>query len=82
MEIAENVVLQAILDAMTSVMAEDDPEAKTTRELQRVIGRDRKYIVEALRVLIEAGEWECVKVPRTGIDGSARTVPAYRPKAA
>jgi hypothetical protein len=55
-------------------------EAMTMPEIREKLGICDRTAANLVRKAINAGAWECVKVPRTGIDGVTRRYPGYRPK--
>lgn len=61
--------------------APSSADGMTAAELVESSGKTWKAINNYLHKAIAAGEWECIKVRRTNIVGSAQSVPAYRPKA-
>lgn len=56
-------------------------DAYTTEELVDMTGRPHNWVRSALRQAVRGGTWECVRVRRFCITGSAQRVPGYRPVA-
>lgn len=75
-ELTENELLQALLDA--AITDGNDDGALTTAEMASALGRSRKWVRSRLRVLIEEGIVEPLRVARTRIDGQVAIVSAYR----
>ena len=74
----------ALLDALEEAFqySEEDDGALTTRQLADSLGISMGTARERIRVLLDEGKAEPVKVPRPGIDGVVQPTRAYRLKAA
>ncbi len=72
-----------IIAAFTQSTATAEPGAGMTLQ-ERIEATGLTFYMARLKVrrLVKAGEWEVVKVPRTGITGVTMPVWAYRPKGA
>ena len=77
----ENELLDALRDAIHYAPAGAD--VMTLTELIVLLGANPRYprpVREAVRSLIQAGKWECVKVARIRMDGSPMRIAGYRLK--
>lgn len=76
-----NEIAEALRAAMVNVP--QGAEGATLNELVVMVGGNPRYqrpVREAVRSLLDAGKWECVKVSRVRMDGSRISVAGYRPK--
>ena len=74
-----------LAEALRAVMGQrpEGAEGATLNELVDMVGGNPRYqrpVREAVRSLLNAGKWECVKVSRLRMDGSRISVAGYRPK--
>ena len=60
--------------------AAETEDAWTSKELVKITGWKRARVIERMEVLILAGKWERLSVPRTHVtNGVTRPTNAYRP---
>jgi DNA-binding transcriptional regulator YhcF (GntR family) len=72
------VTASELMDAIASAgKYAGDANAQTIRELVAATGIHRHAVMAALQGLQKAGRLQTHRVKRTGIDGVARTLPAY-----
>ena len=76
MDTSLGITSAEILDALT-VKDETPANFKTLRELVKETGVPKNALQDALRNLQDEGRLLVAQVPRTGLDGRRRPVPAY-----
>jgi hypothetical protein len=78
-ELTERDLIEALLAAQVGNDG-DQSGAMTVWQMEQETGRSKNWIRTKLRLLYEAGRVECVRVPRTMLDGRKSSAPAYRLK--
>lgn len=75
-DLTENELLAALREAQE---AQEDPEgAFSKRELMEIFDLSDEPTRDRIRMLVNAGRMECVKVRRVRMDGVQQTIPGYR----
>lgn len=76
--ITEDELVAALFSAQEAATGKAANGALTTRALTKLVGRNREWVRERLRVLKDAGLVEPVRVQVVDIAGRETTAPAYR----
>ncbi len=76
-EITESELIAALLAVSETIDRSNPYNAKTTRELQSLTGRNENWVYERLRALKEQGRLGFVRLMRESINGAMRPVEAY-----
>lgn len=77
----ENELIEALRSAMAGGDAGPD-DAHTVMEMCELTGHGQMFIRKHLKLLLNSGRAEMVRVNRQSIDGRIQRLPAYRIKAA
>lgn len=75
---SQNVILEAIREAMQRTPANDGAPVINVDELRAATGWGAQRARAAIKAMIREGRMELTHVQRAAMDGSIRTVPAYR----
>lgn len=71
--------IEELIAALTVAADVPPPDgAFTVTQICEASGRSSRSVYRELRRLMEAGVIECVRIPRTRIDGVQTVIPAYR----
>ena len=78
---SQSAILEAIIEAMNHVPGDDGPSL-TVADLREATGWGEGRCRSAIKLMLREGRMELTHIKRTAMDGSARTIPAYRLKEA
>lgn len=74
--LTETEIMEALREALEGSQGPDD--ARTVAELQEATGWHVNRVRQGVKAMLAAGEAECVRVYRPGMDGRRAQVPGYR----
>jgi hypothetical protein len=79
MSARNEAILHELEQGLNHVGTPSPAGAYTSKELATLTGRSTAWVHDALREAIDAGKWECVRVPHRNIAGIMHARAAYRP---